>query len=336
MIELHHISKSFTERNWRSLFFRQPRIINTLRDVSFTVGKGEIMGLLGPNGAGKTTIIKILATLITPDSGRSSITGLDTCQSPHLIREKIGLVSANDRTFYWRLTGRDNLDFFASLYNLQGAVKTRRVAEVIELTDMTAKANFRFMSYSTGQKQRIAIARAMLAQPDILLLDEATASLDPIAARNLLNFTKKTLAADHKKTILWCTHNLTEAEELCNRLTIIHHGQALHSDTPAAIKLLLGHDQRYRLVVNILHPLLTSQHDFTLQPSSISETGDTTFTCTFSRPRDQIPNLLKTLCDNGIHIHECSQIIEPLETAFTHLVSAQHPSTPPSARGSQP
>ncbi len=318
MIELHNISKSFTLRRWRNLLFLgRPQIITTLRAVSFTVNRGEIMGLLGPNGAGKTTLLKILATLITPDTGHATIDGLDICQSPHLVREKIGLVSANDRTFYWRLSGRDNLDFFATLYNLYGARKKQRVAEVLELTDMNAKADLRFSSYSTGQKQRIGIARALLSEPDILLLDEATASLDPIAARHLLDFTRHTLAGEKQKTILWCTHNLSEAEELCDRLTIIHQGQVLHSGSPAAIKQIIGQGQRYRLVVGDLHPLLTSQQDFTLHPSPNAET----ISCSLTLHQAAIPGLLKALGDHDILVYECSKITQPLESAFTHLVT---------------
>jgi len=138
------------------------------------------------------------------------------------------MVSTNDRTFYWRLTGRENLDFFATLYNLHGAIKTNRIDNAIQLTEMEEKINSRFMSYSSGQKQRLAIARAMLAAPEVLLMDEATTSLDPIATRKLLTFTKETLSRQEKKTIIWCTHNLHEAEDICDRVTILHRGKVLY------------------------------------------------------------------------------------------------------------
>lgn len=189
------------------------------------------MGLLGPNGAGKTTLIKILSTLVTPDSGEGSISGLSLATQSLAIRNKIGLVSTNDRTFYWRLTGRENLDFFATLYNLHGSVKAERINKALQLTGMEDKAYSRFMSYSSGQKQRLAIARAMLSDPEVLLMDEATTSLDPIATRKLLTFTKETLARQAQKTIIWCTHNLHEAEEICDHATILHKGKVLYSGT---------------------------------------------------------------------------------------------------------
>ncbi len=227
-IELKNISKTFTERNWKSFLFRKPRQTQALNDVSLTVKKGEIMGLLGPNGAGKTTLIKILSTLVTPDSGEGTISGLSLATQSLAIRNTIGMVSTNDRTFYWRLTGRENLDFFATLYNLSGSLKTKRIEQSLQLTDMEDKADSRFMSYSSGQKQRLAIARAMLADPEVLLMDEATTSLDPIAKKKLLTFTKETLAKQEQKTIIWCTHNLHEAEDICDRVTVLHKGKTLY------------------------------------------------------------------------------------------------------------
>ncbi|MBL4902011.1 MAG: ABC transporter ATP-binding protein [Desulfocapsa sp.] len=228
-IELKNISKTFTERNWKSFLFRKPRYTKALDHVSLTVQKGEIMGLLGENGAGKTTLIKILATLVTPDTGHGTLAGLSLHTQSSEIRSKIGLVNTNDRTFYWRLTGRENLDFFATLYNLHGSAKHERIQQVLQLVDMEEKANFRVMAYSAGQQQRLSIARAMLSDPDVLLLDEATSSLDPIASRKLLDFTRKTLAQKKHKTIVWCTHNLHEALDICDRVAILHRGQILHT-----------------------------------------------------------------------------------------------------------
>ena len=318
IIELRQINKFFYERNWKTLLFRKPLGTQALDNINLTVNHGEVMGLLGPNGAGKTTLIKILATLITPDSGTGSIAGLDIYKTPQLIREKIGMVSTNDRTFYWRLTGWDNLSFFASLYNLWGTDKKNRIARALDLTDMTDKADFRFMSYSTGQKQRLAIARAMLSEPEVLLLDEATASLDPIAARSLLTLTRETLATREKKTILWCTHNLTEADEICDRLTILHQGRILQSGSPATIKNILEHQQSYRVVVNRLHPSLEVQQNYQLVTADHAQG---TYTCTMSMENSEIPELLTLLASNGVKIYECSRITRPLETAFTELVT---------------
>ncbi|MBU0944262.1 MAG: ABC transporter ATP-binding protein [Proteobacteria bacterium] len=321
-IELRHISKTFTERNWKTFLFRKPPSTKALDNISLTVDKGEIMGLLGPNGAGKTTLIKILATLVTPDEGSGSIAGNSLIEQTSAIRDKIGLVNTNDRTFYWRLTGRENLVFFATLYNLTGAVKKKQIEKVLELTEMQDQADLRFMSYSAGQKQRLSIARAMLSEPEILLLDEATSSLDPITTRKLLNFTKKTLARKEQKTIIWCTHNLHEADEICDRLTILHLGRILHSGSPESIKTLLNQKMRYALMVDTLHRNLEQQDDFEL----ISKKNSSHLTCHIAILQKDIPLLLRTLSNDGVNVFECAPIDQPLETAFNELI-ARHSSS---------
>ncbi len=251
-IELNNISKTFTERNWKTFLFRKPIRVHALENITLTVNKGEILGLLGPNGAGKTTLIKILSTLVTPDQGYGSIAGLSLETESLAIRNKVSMVSTNDRTFYWRLTGRENLDFFATLYNLYGATKSRRITQALELTDMEDKADSRFMTFSAGQKQRLAIARAMLPDPEILLLDEATTSLDPIAARKLLTFTKETLAEREQKTIIWCTHNLHEVEEICSRVAILNKGKICYTGIlqELASPSELSMEQAFNAIIN--------------------------------------------------------------------------------------
>ncbi|RUM41569.1 MAG: ABC transporter ATP-binding protein [Desulfocapsa sp.] len=270
-IELHTISKTFTERNWKTFLFKKPRKTQALKDVSLTVEKGEIMGLLGPNGAGKTTLIKILSTLVTADSGKGTICGLPLAESM-AIRNKIGMVSTNDRTFYWRLSGLENLDFFATLYNLNGSLKTERIAKALQLTGMVDKADYRFMSYSSGQKQRLSIARAMLADPEVLLMDEATTSLDPIATRKLLNFTRNTLAGKEQKTIIWCTHNLHEAEDICDRVTILHKGEVVYKGTLQDMAETESPDieQEFTTIVNFFQksPLVGSGLEFSRDKST--------------------------------------------------------------------
>jgi ABC-2 type transport system ATP-binding protein len=320
-IELHNISKTFTERNWKTFLFQKPRYTRALDNISLTVQKGEIMGLLGPNGAGKTTLIKILATLVTPDEGQGTIAGLSLNTQSSAIRNKIGLVSTNDRTFYWRLTGRENLDFFATLYNLQGSVKYARIKQVLRLIDMEDKADFRFMSYSAGQKQRLSIARAMLAEPEILLLDEATASLDPLATRKLLDFIKETLVKKEEKTILWCTHNLNEADEICDQLTILHQGEVLHSGSPQLTKTLLTQKKTYSFTVDTLHQELKKQYNF----HQTSKGCSLPLTCRIDINQEDVPTLIDTLASDGVNIFECSCIEQPLETAFSKLVTKQYP-----------
>jgi len=319
VIQLENISKSYVERTWKSVLFRKTRRIQALHDISLSVQAGEVMGLLGPNGAGKTTLIKILATLVTPDSGSGSISGLDLQQQAHLIRHRIGLVSTNDRTFYWRLSGRDNLSFFACLYNLYGTYRKQRVNEVLDLVGMLDKADFRFMSYSAGQRQRLAIARALLSNPDVLFLDEATSSLDPIAARKLIRFTRTTLAGEQKKTIIWCTHNLNEADEICDRIVILYNGRVIRNETPAAMKQILGQGTTYRFTVSAFSSELEKYPGF----REFESTGNGSMSCIVQVDSSRVPDVINALAGDGIGVYECTKIERPLEEVFTELIDRE-------------
>jgi ABC-2 type transport system ATP-binding protein len=203
-IELDDIHKTFREHSWRTLLLRKPPPrVEALKGITLSVAQGEVFGLLGPNGAGKTTLIKILATLVLPDSGTASVCGYDLSKAPHHIRRMIGLVNTAERSFYWRITGRENLTFFAALYNLPGFRKQERVGELIDLVGLGEMADTMFMKYSDGQKQRLAIARALLADPAVLLMDEPTKSLDPLASSELIHFAVRELVGEQGKR-LYC------------------------------------------------------------------------------------------------------------------------------------
>lgn len=226
MIELSGVSKRYTSISWRRSF--PPLCIKTVQaldNIELRISEGEIMGLLGPNGAGKTTIIKILATLISHDSGKATVCGLDLESRARQIRRRIGMVNTNDRSFYWRLTGRQNLDFFASLYDLDKSERNRRIAASLSRFDLESVADRPYMTLSSGQRQKIALVRALLPDPEILLLDEPTTSLDPFSAREFIGLVKAIAASSGSRTIIWCTHNLAEAESVCTSFCILKGGK---------------------------------------------------------------------------------------------------------------
>jgi len=210
-----------------------------LQDVSFSVGRGELFGLLGPNGAGKTTLLKILATLILPDGGRVMVNGFDAEKNPFGVKRSTGFVVNEERSFYWRLTGWQNLEFFAVLNNIGAASIPARLDRVLTLVGLKQDAHRMFKDYSAGMKQRLAIARSLIAEPDILIMDEPTRSLDPFVAKNLREFIKKELVEKKGKTVCLSTHNLHEAEEMCSRVAILHKGKLLACGSPRDIKSLL-------------------------------------------------------------------------------------------------
>ncbi|MGH7167462.1 MAG: ABC transporter ATP-binding protein [Nitrospiraceae bacterium] len=222
----------FHPLSWPPIRRQSP--VCVLRDVDLSVGRGEILGLLGTNGAGKTTLLKILATLILPTAGRITIEGVDVIREPHRAIQLVSLVTADERSFYWPLTGRQNLEFFAAFQGLSRDAACGRIEELQEQLGLEA-LDRQFGIYSTGMRHRLAIARGLLRRPHVLLLDEPTRSLDPVAANGLRRLIRDTLVAQLGCTVVLATHNLQEAEELCDREVFLHKGRLLSSGIVEAL-----------------------------------------------------------------------------------------------------
>jgi ABC-2 type transport system ATP-binding protein len=317
-IEIKNITKTFLERSWRTAFLRKtPKKVRALQDVSLTIGPGEVLGLLGPNGAGKTTWIKILATLIIPDSGTATVCGHDLLQQPQQVRRHVGLVNTSERSFYWRLTGKQNLEFFASLWGFSKSGAKSRVAELLEMAGLKEKANTAVMNYSSGLQQRLAVARALLADPRILLLDEPTRSLDPVAATELRNFSKTRLAGELGKTIIWCTHNLKEASDICDRLAIINKGRLAASGSVKEIQSIMAAESAYRFKVDQWKPELADVQNW--PPTKIIRNNGF-IELELKTGEDQVPTLLGQMVNAGINVYFCTRQDPDLEEAFEHLV----------------
>lgn len=195
-----------------------------LSDVTLSARGGEVYGLLGPNGAGKTTLLRTLATLLKPTSGRAAVAGHDVVRQPEAVRRAVGVVNGG-MGLYDRLTGRETLRYFGSLYGLPEAQVDRRIAELDRLLDLSGTLERRASEYSTGMKQKIVIARAVIHDPAVLILDEAASGLDVLARRALLDFV---LAYRQPgKLVVYSTHVMSEAEEVCDRVAILDHGRLL-------------------------------------------------------------------------------------------------------------
>ena len=219
---------------------------DSVRDVSFSVAPGEFFGLLGPNGAGKTTLFKLLSTAITPDGGSATVAGFDVVREPAEVRRRLTPVLANERSLNWRLSARENLNLFAALYGLHGAAARRRIDEVLASVDLSHVGEKMVANFSSGMKQRLSIARALISDPTILLLDEPTRSLDPVSARNFRTFLREDIAGRRGCTVLLATHSSDEALGLCDRVAVLNKGRLLAMGTSDELLRRFG-DERYRL-----------------------------------------------------------------------------------------
>lgn len=210
------------------------RKVIAVNDVSFSVESGEIFGMLGPNGAGKTTLIKMMTTVLLPTSGRISLMGLDTFTGRHKIRTKINVVFGGERGMYWKLTGRENLMYFAALYKIQKKKAAKRVDSLLERFGLSEFRDLPIGRYSSGMKQKIHFARALLNEPQILFLDEPTNAMDPKTANDVRGIILE--LQKNGRTIILATHNMLEADQLCDRLIIMDKGEIIKVGKPGALK----------------------------------------------------------------------------------------------------
>jgi ABC-2 type transport system ATP-binding protein len=207
--------------------------------VSLRVETGDLFGLLGPNGAGKTTLLRLITTLLVPSTGRVWVCGLDAARQPREVRRRIGVVLGGERSVYWRLTGRENIMYAAALHDLPEALARERAAALLALVDLADRADDLVERYSTGMRLRLALARALVHDPLVLVLDEPTAGLDPQAAAGIRTLLAA-LTREHTRTTIMATHNLDEAERLCGTVGILDRGRLIACATPASLKTRLA------------------------------------------------------------------------------------------------
>lgn len=251
IVELRAISKRFpVQRRWSDVL-RHPRRrehVQALTAVSLDIREGEFFGLLGPNGAGKSTLFRILSTLVSADAGSGTVCGFDVVRNADRVREVLAPVIADERSLNWRLSARENLRLYATLHGLRGPARLSRIDELLELVELLADAERAVSGFSSGMKQRLLIARTLLARPRVLLLDEPTRSLDPLSARRFREFLRREVAQAQGCTVLLATHNAEEALHFCDRVGVLERGQLIAVGAAGQLARELG-DERYALWV---------------------------------------------------------------------------------------
>ena len=247
MIQVVNLKKSFITKKG-PLFRRRKELIRAVDGISFAIEQGKIFSLLGPNGAGKTTTIRILATLLIPSSGSARVKGFDVVKDDHEVRKVLAAVLPGDRTLFWKLTVRENLYYFGSLYGLTRRYVKGKIDGLLQFFSIEDKRDILVEKLSTGERQKVVLSRALLPDPEVILLDEPTLGLDPAAAIGLRKLIKQ--IANRGKTILLTTHYMYEADELSDSVAIINKGKITCLDTPARLKQSLAAKRIIRMQVD--------------------------------------------------------------------------------------
>ena len=326
-IEITDLVKNYQPLKKYKEYFISPfkkNIIPALKGITLNIEKREFFGLLGPNGAGKTTLIKILATLVLPTSGKAYVAGYDVEKEERLVRKSMGYVISEERSSYWRLTGRQNLEFFASLNNLKGAEAKKRIDELLEITELKDDADRYFKDYSTGMKQKLGIARGLLTDPQVLFLDEPTKSLDPVTARHMRDFIKKEIVLRQGKTVLFATHNLVEAESLCDRIAIIDKGVIKACGSLSEIRKILIRKKRFiikfeKVEERALEKLKSIKSISEIKIPSLPDQEEGTYEIELDGDGQGISGIIKELSLLDIGLLSFYPVIPSLEEIFSQV-----------------
>ncbi len=233
-LTIENLEKYFppARTGWKTLVQPFARAtVCALAGISLAVGRGEVLALIGANGAGKSTLLRIIATLLAPTRGRAAVAGFDVEREPARVRRELGFHTGGDTGFYARLSARENLQFFAALNNLAGDPAARRIREVADLLVLGEMMDRQVRTFSTGMVHRLGLARALLHAPTLLLLDEPTRSLDPLAAAEFRRFLKNEVVHQRGTALVFASHTLAEVEELANRVALLDGGRLLACDT---------------------------------------------------------------------------------------------------------
>ena len=315
-VKIVNLKKTYVSKKRQGLFKSTLNKVEALKGISLEIRPGEIFGLLGPNGAGKTTLIKCLTTLLLPTSGQAWINGYELTKEDDAIRASVGCMLMGERGLYWKLTGRENLIFFGALYHLPPPLRRQRATAVIERLELEDIADRPVETYSSGQKMKLAFAKALINDAPLLILDEPTNTLDLPSARALRRMVRE--LNQQGKTVIYTTHIMSEAETLCDRVAIIDQGEVIALDTVPALKQSLGRETVIRLegviptqasqAVNGLSGITTS--------AVTAVNGHTQLTVVTPDQTAVLPQLIQTLSGHGAILQKITPEEATLEDVF--------------------
>jgi ABC-2 type transport system ATP-binding protein len=291
--------------------------VTAVDGLSFDVIRGEVFGLLGHNGAGKTTTIRLLNGVLTPSAGSARVLGLDPVTEGAALRRRTGVLTENP-SLDERLTARENLRVYAELYGVPQESVEARIDELLARFELSERAEERVGGYSKGMKQRMALSRALLHRPELVFLDEPTAGLDPVAAREVRELITH-LSTREGRTVILCTHNLVEAQRLCDRVAVLEHGQLLALGTPSELGRRMS--DRHRLDVEVAPESVQLALDTLRAMPGIAEIAAQHSVVSFAgADRERIPDVVASLAGAGCRIYQ----VTPQEPSLEDVYFALH------------
>jgi ABC-2 type transport system ATP-binding protein len=316
IITISNLDKTYNVKERAGLFKNRVKQINALQNIDLTIEQGEFFGLLGPNGAGKTTLIKCITTLLTPTRGRILVNGFEVGSQDAQVRASLGCMLGGERSIYWKLTGRENLEYFAALYHLSPTQIRAQIEKLKDLLDLEPLLDRTVETYSSGQKTTLAFARALINDATILILDEPTNTLDVPSAQGLRRIIKNLNQAGY--TIILTSHQMAEVEELCQRVAIVDHGRIIAEGSIAELKRDLGQNQIIK-IEGIIPPEAVAALE--KQPDVIkvaaSQTGNLMQLTIFVPDiRQSLPGLMQNLLSHNALLEHISPANVTLEDVF--------------------
>ena len=320
MVRARGVSKSFPQRFDLAAYLRSRGAVaqrEVLHDVHFDAAAGEVVGLLGANGAGKTTLLKMIAAIVLPSSGVVTVGGIDTARNPMGARRLLGFAPADHRSFYYRLTAMQNLEYFGTMAGIPPAELTARIAATMRFVDLDEDLNRKFSVFSSGMRHRLTIARALLHDPPLVLLDEPTHSLDPAHAAQLRALVRNRLARSGK-TIVLSTNMLEEAWELCDRVAVLRDGRIAAFDAPSKLRARLRVPARYRILLDRPDPGFAARlRDADCVREVHARDDDVCVTVELHAEGD-LNGMLSAASSNGVRIRR----VEPVEPRPSEVFSS--------------
>src|SRR5256712_3314492 len=321
-IEVHSLSRKFTVKEGAA-FRKTSKTVTALEGVSFSVKKGEIFGLLGPNGAGKTTTIKTICTLLQPTSGEVRVNGHDVVKESQQARQDLGVMLTGDRTLYWKLSGRENLEYFAALYHMNRDQAKKRIQYLLKLVGLDERQDTLVENYSTGMRIRLSFIKGILHEPPVILLDEPTMSLDPQSARLIREIIQDLRRKGH--AIVLTTHYMEEADQLSDRVAIIDQGRIIALAPPAELKESVMKSETIDIEARNIDPRTVEKLKGVANISEVASFVEDASSMKgvikihATDAKDAIPEMLGVLVKGGVEISNVKVAEPTLEDVFISL-----------------